>query len=176
MLTVRQVPLMPAVFEIQQKFTCKNRCTFILSVHLLSLVFSTKQPFLLSLRLIGCIANIAPVSGDSMLTHQVLKYLFLCVQRLEPTSTATNFSFCFSLYFEQLSGQNVPSFDTAPKGFIALTPSFWSVPNWKAGIFMHHNVQLLEQVFLHQVRTNNQTFSARITFVHFLTVEGFCAT
>jgi len=71
MLTVRQVPLMPAVFEIQQKFTCKNRCTFILSVHLLSLVFSTKQPFLLSLRLIGCIANIAPVSGDSMLSSYV---------------------------------------------------------------------------------------------------------
>jgi len=71
MLTVRQVPLMPAVFEIQQKFTCKNCCTFILSVHLLSLVFSTKQPFLLSLRLIGCIANIAPVSGDSMLSSYV---------------------------------------------------------------------------------------------------------
>ena len=41
------------------------------SVHLLSLVFSTKQPFLLSLRLIGCIANIAPVSGNSMLSSYV---------------------------------------------------------------------------------------------------------
>jgi len=94
---------------------------------------------------------------------------------LSPHPLLRNFHSVFSLYFELLSGQNVPSFDTAPKGFIALTPSFWSVPNWKAAIFMHHNVQLLEQVFLHQVRTNNQTFSALITFGHFLTVEGFCA-
>ena len=37
-------------------------------------------------------------------------------------------------------------FDTSPKGFLNLSPGFWSIPLWKSGIFMHHNVEVLQQV------------------------------
>ena len=33
-----------------------------------------------------------------------------------------------------------------------MVPSFWSVPTWKAAVFMHRDVALLEQVFSHQVQ------------------------
>ena len=90
--------------------------------------------------------------------------------------TATQYAFFFFFPLLKFSGMKVPSFDTTPKGYIALVPSFWSVPNWKAAIFMHHDHQLLEQLFFHKVRKNHQTFSALISFGHFLAVEGFCAT
>ena len=55
------------------------------------------------------------------------------------------------LFFHLLTGANVAIFDPSPKGFISLVPSFWSVHNWKAAVFMHHDFALLEQVFSRQV-------------------------
>jgi hypothetical protein len=37
-------------------------------------------------------------------------------------------------------------FETTPKQFVALAPNFWSCQIWKAGIFMHHDLAILEQV------------------------------
>jgi len=48
-----------------------------------------------------------------------------------------------------LEGTKVNEFDSTPKGFIPLVPSFWSHKNWKAAIFMHHDVAVLEQVGYH---------------------------
>ena len=51
----------------------------------------------------------------------------------------------------KISGGKVAIFDTTPKGFISLIPSFWSVHTRKVAVFMHHDFALVEQVFFHQV-------------------------
>ena len=44
------------------------------------------------------------------------------------------------------TGTKIKLFDTTPTQFVALAPNIWSWPMWKAGIFMHHDVSILEQV------------------------------
>ena len=54
-------------------------------------------------------------------------------------------STCFySAFF--FTGTKIKLFDTTPTQFVALAPNIWSWPMWKAGIFMHHDVSILEQV------------------------------
>ena len=54
-------------------------------------------------------------------------------------------STCFSSAFF-FTGTKIKLFDTTPTQFVALAPNIWSWPMWKAGIFMHHDVSILEQV------------------------------
>ena len=44
------------------------------------------------------------------------------------------------------TGTKIKLFDTTPTKFVALAPNIWSWPMWKAGIFMHHDLCILEQV------------------------------
>ena len=47
---------------------------------------------------------------------------------------------------KSITGTKVKIFVTTPAQFVALVPNFWSWLLWKAGIFMHNDVAILEQV------------------------------
>ena len=55
-----------------------------------------------------------------------------------------------------------------PKGFVSLTPSFWSWPMWKSAVYMHHDVQLLEQVFYQTCFSNMHNFCSFVSCSHVL--------
>jgi len=47
---------------------------------------------------------------------------------------------------KKLTRKKIHTFDTTPKQFVSLIPNFWCWPMWKAAMFMHHDVDVLEQV------------------------------
>ena len=71
------------------------------------------------------------------------------------------------------SGTKHTLFDTTPKGFIPLAPGFWELHNWKAAVFMHHGVDILEQVSYHCFILHYLFFCIMCIHVFFL---GFCRT
>ena len=64
------------------------------------------------------------------------EYLSFCASH-------TLYSPCLPLL---LAGARVKEFDRSPKGYVNLSPGFWSLALWKSTIFMHHNIDVLQQV------------------------------
>jgi len=92
--------------------------------------------------------------GSSLLTEILCGETVLIFFASRDTNMAScvseNYFFCVKfIFFLQtlfLPGKKVASFDTTPNQFVSLVPNFWSWPMWKAAMFMHHDVAVLEEV------------------------------
>ena len=58
-----------------------------------------------------------------------------------------------------VAGKKFTNFDTSPKGFVALVPSFWSWPMWKSAIYIQYDVVVLEQVCYHTSLLTSKLFA-----------------
>ena len=123
--------------------------------------------------MIGFVPNIVPRNGATMWSSCVLRDTHQASTYNLPLNFAKPMKFSFIFSSSSSSGTKHKLFDTTPKGFIPLAPGFWELHNWKAAVFMHHGVDILEQVSYHCFILHYLFFCIMCIHVFFL---GFCGT
>ena len=71
------------------------------------------------------------------------------------------------------AGKKFTNFDTLPKGFVVLVPSFWSGPVWKSAIYMPRDVAVLEQVCYRTSLLTSKLFAHSFYIWHFFSSKTF---
>ena len=148
-VAIRQVQLIVLFYALQfLTLWIINKLSALFYVLVLSWVFSERHALWGSSGLSGSSHATGTQNGGTLLNSYVWKgTLQVCtLHKISYLSVRRSISYKWTCLPLLLAGARVKQFDRSPKGYVNLSPGFWSIALWKSTIFMHHNIDVLQQV------------------------------